>query len=370
MTVTKKKNKGRKIYFICLAIYTVLLIGAAIYGLNIVWDYAEEYETSRPGNAIEAYVAELREKRWVDGIEDAIDQMPHEFQTNAECAELVKEMLSNDITYTRKASAGGSESSSYTLLCNGNKFGEVTFVEDQSKAESSRFGMMPWIVSSESFDFSGLYQPVEITVPSTFTVELNGQELEEQYIIEKDIKLDALEDYYKTCPDLMTKVTYRVENAIGPLEFTVYDEDGNEYVIDETQGDSQFVKPCDDAILARLNDFAQVFSDRYFNYTTGISDPTYGYQRLCTVMKSGSDLDERMKMALDGLSWAHTSSLSIDSVVLNGGINLGDGFYVADFTTQTTTLQPGQGTVVGTHNIRVVVEDSANELRALTLELY
>ena len=367
MDNTRKKNRGRRAYFICLTIYTLALSVAAVFALSIVWNFAEEYEASRPGHAIEAYVKELSENQWVDSIADTLSAMPHEAQSNAECAELVREMLSKDITYTRKAGAGAA---SYALLCNGSEFGRVTLVEDQDYADRVKFGMLPWKVDTEEFDFTGLYSTVEITVPSTFTVELNGYELEEQHIVEKDIKLDVLEDYYDTVPNLPTKVTYRFENAIGELTPTVYDENGEEFLVDAAKDDSQYIVPCSDAVLARLSDFAYEFSDRYFHYITGLTDPVYGYDRLSTVMKLGSDLDERMKRAMDGLSWAHTSSLRIDSVVLNGGINLGDGFYVADVSTQTTTFQPGQGEVVGTHNMKIVVEDSANELRAHSMELY
>lgn len=368
-TVHKKKNLGRKIYFIFLTIYVVLLSAAACYGLKIVWDYAEEYEAARPDYVISAYVDELRQNRWVDSMEDTVKAMSHEMQTNSECADVVKEMLANEITYSRTASDSAG-TASYSLFCDGRKFGVITLVEDEDYADKVKYGMLPWKISEESFDFTGLYSHVEITVPSTFTVELNGNELGEEYIVEENIKMDVLEDYYESCPTLPTKVTYRFENVIGTLNPVVYDENGNEFVIDESRDDSQYIKACDDATMARLNDFAYEFSVRYFEFISGITDPGYGYARLSTVMKSGSDLDDRMKRALDGLSWAHTASLRIDSIELNGGSDLGDGYYLADVTTKTTTLQPGQGEVNGTHNLKIVIQDSANELRALMLELY
>ena len=367
--MSKKKNRGRKIYFVFLSIYTLALIVLAIIGLNYVWDYAAEYETARPENTIKAYVSELQKNKWVDSMRDTIEEMSHEMQTNSECADIVKNMLSGEITYSRTASqlSGGT---SYSLLCDGQKFGVVTVVEDESYADNVKFGMLPWKIAEESFDFTDLYSSVEITVPSTYTVELNGNRLGEEYIVEKDIKFDVLEDYYESCPTLPTKVTYRFENFIGELNPVVYDEEGNEFVIDKSKDDSQYVKSCGDDVLARLDDFAFEFAVRYYEYTSGITDPTYGYQRLLAYMKKGSDLDDRMVRALDGLSWAHTSTLRMDSVVLNGGTDLGDGYYLADITAQTTTLQPGQGEVNGTHNMRVIVQDSANELRAIMLELY
>lgn len=366
----KKKNLGRKIYFVFLFIYTAALIVAACVGLSMVRDYAEEYEATLPAHAIEAYVSEIRENKWRDSMRDAVQAMRHEMQTDSECIATVKQKLSGEIKYSRIANEEGSTGMSYALLCDGSKFGVVSFVNDESYANKSKYGMLPWKIEKESFDFTDLYSNIDITVPATFTVEINGNELGEEYIVEKDIKLDALKAYYETCPNLLTKTRYKVENIVGAVEVVVYDENGDEYVFDESKDDSQYIKPCNEATNVRLKTFAYDFSDRYFNYITGLVDPGYGYQRLLTVMKSGSDLDERMKVAMDGLSWAHTQSLRIDSVELNNAIDLGDNFYLADITTETTTFEPGRGEVNGVQNFRVVVQDSANELRALMLELY
>ena len=366
--MAKKKNRGRKIYFICLSIYTIALCVAAVFGLSLVWEYAEEYEAARPEIVIDAYVNELQQNHWTDGIRDSIKEMPHEMQSDSEMADVIKEMLSGKIKYSRTASVDGGNS--YALYCDGIKFGTVTLVEDESYTDKVKYGMLPWKVATETFDFNSLYTSVEITVPSTYKVEINGNKLGEEYIIEKDIKLDVLKDYYKTVPTLPTKVTYRFENAFGNLAAIVYDENGDVFVVDESRDDSQYIKSCDDGTLARLNDFAYEFSVRYFEYTTGITDPTYGYQRLLAYMKKGSDLDDRMQRAMDGLSWAHTSTLRMDSVELNGATDLGDGYYLADITAKTTTLEPGKGEVNGTQNFKVVVQDSANELRALMIDLY
>ena len=368
--MAKKKDLGRRIYYICLVVYIIALLAASVFGLGIVWGYAEEYELSRPENAIDAYVAELDRNNWMDSMRDVVKEMPHEMQTDAECIEFVKEMLSGEITYNRTATEQGYDGSSYALLCDGKKFGTVTIVEDQSYADKVKYGMLPWMVANESFDFTALYSNFEITVPSTFTVELNGNELGKEYIVEEGIKLDVFEDYYESCPNLPTKVTYRFDNVFGMVKPVVYDENGDEFIIDNSKGDMQYISYCDDAMSARLSDFAYTFSDRYFNYITGIVDPTYGYQRLQTIMKAGSDLDNRMSIALDGLSWAHTQSLTIESVVLNSAINMGDGFYLADISAQTLTFEPGKGEVRATQNFKLMVQDSANELRALMLELY
>jgi len=368
MAKNKKKKNGGKIYAICLAVYTLLLSCAAVVGLSFVWKYAEEYEASRPNNTMDAYVAELSKNFGGEAIEDTVKAMKHEVQSNSECVDIIKELLAGEISYVRKGSEGNTVT--YALRIDGSQFGLVTVAQDESKADDVRFGMLPWIIQKEEFDFTGLYSSVQITVPESYTVELNGHELGTEYIVEREIKYDVLEKYYEIHDALPTKVTYKFDNVFGTLEPVVFNEDGEEVIIDETKDDSQFMTECSDAQIKRIKEFATPFCQRYYEFTTGVYDPSYGYQRLMPYMKLGSDLDERMKLALDGLSWANTTSVRIDSVTVNGGTDLGDGYYIADISAQTTTIEPSRGEVVGVHNMKVLLTDSGSEIRAITLELY
>ena len=368
MAKKKKKKNGGKIYAACLAVYTLLLTGACVFGLSYVWDYAEEYENARPNNVMDSYVAELSQNLGGEAIEDTVKSMKHEVQSNAECVDVIKEMLAGEISYVRNGSTENTVS--YSLRIDGSQFGVVTVMEDETKADDVKFGMLPWVIQKEEFDFSGLYSSVEVTIPENYTVELNGHELGPEYIVEREIKYDVLEKYYEIHDGLPTKVTYRFDNVFGTLEPVIYDDEGEEAVIDETKDDSQFMTECSDAQIKRIKDFATPFCMRYYEFTTGVYDPTYGYQRLMPYMKLGSDLDKRMKLALDGLSWANTTSVRIDSVTVNGGTDLGDGYYIADISAQTTTIEPSRGEVVGVHNMKILLTDSGSEIRAITLELY
>ena len=154
------------------------------------------------------------------------------------------------------------------------------------------------------------------------------------------------------------------------VEKLIKDENGNDFVIDPNKDDSQFIKPCDESELARLSKFAVGFVDRYLTYTSGAVDPSYGYQRLMPYLKLGADLDTRMKEAMDGLSWAHTASVRVNSTVLNNATAIGDGFYICDITANATTFVPGKGEVEDTSNMRVIVVDTNDDIRAISLELY
>ena len=138
MTRTEKRKRSSKIYWACLIIYTVLLIAAAVYGLTTIWAYAEEYELSRPNNTMDEYVATLSENLWGDGIAETVSNMAHEVQSDEEVAEHVKQLLKNGISYVRKGSSDGTNAAVYSLRCNGNEFGTVRLVEDESYSSQAR----------------------------------------------------------------------------------------------------------------------------------------------------------------------------------------------------------------------------------------
>lgn len=366
MAKRKRRKIGAWIYGIFLALYAIVLAAGIYYALSKVWTYAEEYEAARPEPVIEKYVANLRENLWDDTIEETIAGMPHDFQTNEEVLAVVQSLLTDEISYSRVASSGDSSTIIYNLYCGKNLFGQVTLVEDKSHASELSYDMFPWMIGDEEFYFSGLYTSAQITVPAAYSVRLNGIELSDDYIIEEGIHYNVLDDYYEAYPNLPTKVTYRAENLIGHLDFTVYDEDGNETVIDPTQDDSQFIKPVEGELLERFDSFARGFVEKYRKYSAGLYESAYGYSLLLPYVELGSDLDQRLKMAMDGQSWSHTYSVSINYVNLDNAISLGEGYYILEISSEATAYEEGRTSTI-VQNLRVVVSDIGGEVRAIML---
>ena len=125
MSKRKRRKLWAWVYGIFLTIYTLALATAAYYALSKVWAYAEEYEASQPEPVIEAYVEDMRENLWGEGIERTLAAMPHEVQSDEDVAAIVKDMLKNEISYSRKASPG-SDNILYDLRCGDRVFGQVT----------------------------------------------------------------------------------------------------------------------------------------------------------------------------------------------------------------------------------------------------
>lgn len=375
----KKRLLGGLLYTLFLVLWAVLLCYGAWYALSKVWVYAAEYEASRPNHTMDAYVSALSRDLWGKGIEDTVKAMPHPFQSDEEVAQHVREMLSGGISYVRRG-GGGEGRAVYALRCQGREFGSVTLKEQPdyvSPIDTAEFpwtllpwSIRPWQVESESFDFSGLYSSLEVVVPRTCSVYLNGVQLGPEQVTEINIPYDVLRSLYERYDGLPTKVRYHADNIIGSIEPEIRDGNGEVIQIDRTRDDSQFIRACTPEKLERLAQFTAGFVDRYLKFTSGAVDPTAGYQRLSPYLLKGSDLDGRMHDAIDGLTWAHTSSVTVDDARLNGALDLGENFYILDITAAATTYANGKGTVENVSNMRVIVRERNDDIRAITLELY
>lgn len=369
----EKKKKSGRFYFLFLLVYILVVLGVIAFFMTKVWGFAEEYEAARPAHTMDAYVEDLNQNLWNDQVAQAIADMPHEVQSDEECAQVVKDMLSAGISYAR-TTGSGDNSINYALRCGDKVIGKVTLIEDSSLADQVQYGMLPWIVSGAEFDFSGLYSSVEVTVPKSYTVMLNGTTLGSEYIIEDNIQFNLLKDYYSSYPKLPVMVTYRYEHIIGELDPVILDDHGNEVLLDESRGQEQFLNNCSDAELAKLTDFTERFAERYQSYNAGIGDDpaTVYVNRLAGYIMPGSDLEFRMKAAQDGLGWAHTNSINIEYTILNSAVSFGEGVYLCDYSSAFTT-KGINGTQDFENNIKMIVIDKTgdmSDLRVAEMSMY
>ncbi len=377
MAAMNKRRKGllgKFVYTLILLAYMAAIAYVGLTWLTRIHDYAEQYEISRPARAVDAYLEEVNRELWNDGIARAVAAMPHEMQSDEEIKTFVQDKLRSGITAVRKSGVS-EESQTYSLRCSGREIGDMTIVEDhsyQGKVDQSKmpwplvrrflpgileWGITPWKLSEDHYDFTNLYNSVEITVPSTYSVSINGMPLGSEYIVEEGIHYDVYEKYYNDLPTLPTKVTYRFDNAIGTLTPEVRDEEGNIVEVDPAKGDYQFLKPIDPEIRGRLMELMEPFTERYLIFRSGATDSLTALNNLRPYIIPGSDIDNRAQAALDGLSWAHTSSVKITDYTFNTVLPLVNGFYVCYVTAVADTFTAGKGETTDVIDLSVIVYD-------------
>ena len=76
-----------------------------------------------------------------------------------------------------------------------------------------------------------------------------------------------------------------------------------------------------------------------------------------------------MKIAQDGLSWAHTYSIEVESTVLNSVVSFGGGVYLCDYSSEFTTKNVN-GTQNFITNAKIIVIDNNGDLRVEQMDMY
>lgn len=395
--MAKRKKRGSAGYTIFLIVYIIAVFTVAFFVLKKVWVLAEEYENSRISHVIENYIDDLS-RNLDSSFAGTVAAMEHPMQTDEECIAVAKEMLNSGITYERYKSADEGRRVIYRLKCDNGVFGEVELYRDPSKIPDdletldkleklgetdfvqsistlaelfsftkwfTRDELTPWSVGETEFYFEGLYSSIQVTVPKTYPVTLNGHQLGPEYITDDNIHYNVLEKYYEDYSGLPVKVTYVFDRIIGNMEPVIYDDEGNVAVIDSERDDSQFIKPCSDDEMNRLRSFSENFLKYYVGYTSGAykNEVEYGYGHLRPYIKTGSDIDSRMIAAQDGIYYAH-SPATLNSAWLSSAIRLTEGVYICNVGYSANSQTP-RGYEEVSVEMKLIVVDNNGDLRVV-----
>ena len=366
MTKRQKRKIGKVIYWTFLTIYGCLLIAIALILLGDWGKYLQAYESSRSDTVVERYMDNLNSSEWSTTVLESVNNMPHPFQTNEECTEIVNKMLGEKLQYSQAPSTD-PDVVIYNVYCNGNPVGHFQLQQDKSQLPYIDIGLIskvidpvsvcPWAVTGDSFDISGFRftSSVSVTIPENYTVRLNGRQVGREYITQTNIKYDVLEPYYEEFPGLPTKVTYTVNDQIfGTLEPVVYDEKGNVVTIDSEGDDSQFMSECSAAEKEEMTQFANEFIEPYARFT-GTKNLMGNMAELKRFVKPGSDLDNRIQLFVDGgADYMNFYAVEIADKKIDSIYALGGGFYVIN-ATYTTTNYAEYKTVNETVSKRIIV---------------
>ena len=360
------KKKFRYGFLLFTVIYALLILTAGYFALSYLWDFAEAYEMARPYHAIDAYMEELTADYICDRSSELIATIDHHIQSEDACRAVIKDAVSGEITYAKKASECTDEKMVYILRTGNQVIGRVELAPEGEAV----MGFTPWGVSSDRFDFSYLISDtVSTTVPANFHVYVNGAELDETYITKDNIPFSYLEDFYGDY-ELLSIASFTAGPCLGEISLTVADSQNQTVTIDENTDLNQFLDNCTQEEKDALADYMADFIRRYVRFSNSSSDVAKtNYYYLMQDVLEGSPLALRCKEALVGLYYGVSQSYEIRSSQINWTTNIGNDRYLCDVT-YVVAVKEKREYIEQTFNIKLIVVNQEGDLLAETLRNY
>lgn len=366
-----KKQKVKKahwgLFFFFMFLYAAAFLGAAFYGLKYLWNYLDAYEQSRPKLALNAYMENLTDEHIAEMGMAVTEQVDMNLQSEEECRQIILDAISSGVDYAKKSTECTDTRLVYVLRSNGTVIGEFAI----ESGATDEYGFTPWSFAEESFDFSFLVwnDTVSMTVPSDYSVSVNGHVLGSEYIIEDNIRYEEVEAYYEDY-DMPYKVTYEAGPFLGELEMTAADPEGNPVTFDENTDWSQFYLNCTEEESQALTDFTAEFVERYVDFTGSNKNTRYGtYNKLIEYVVADSDLASRLKAAIEGLQFGQSQGDEVVSITTHLQLNLGDGKYMCDVTYEVDTTGK-EGVVRTTTSAKLTIVETDDGLKLESMSIY
>ena len=208
-----------RIYFGLLAVCAVALV----IGLITLSGVMREYEETRPVHSAEAALDIVNQRDWaaIHELDEGAKKLKHE--TTEQYAQYLSELTDGkEFTLKSILSIDDSEQK-YSILADGQKFAELTL---EHSGETTKHNFEKWQL--KSLDIQAFRSnEYTVTVPSDSTVQVGGQALGPDDILETGIATEA----DGNLPDGVTAPTltkYGIYMSIGePEDIAVTDAKGN-----------------------------------------------------------------------------------------------------------------------------------------------
>ncbi len=346
-----------------LLTYAVFFLSISVIGLIVLFRFLDEYERTRPERAVEQYMAAFDIEHLKDAEKDFLLSLDTNIQPSDVSFKIIRSFLEPGVREVKDPANSTDDKISYVLKCEDSVIGSF----ELRQAEAAAFGLKPWYVSREDFDFSFLLKeaPAPITVPTDYSVYCNGFLLDDSYLVKNNIKFDYLKDYYDMGYTLPYLCTYQIGEYLSEIEVEVRDETG---AVTETYNDNvqeeYLQRCCDEAKKAEITSFINDFIDKYVAFT-GSSKWNYteNYNALESFMLKGSDLQIRTYNTIDSLVFGTYRNNVITEIDIRKILDLGNGQYMCDLTYFVDCW--GTMGFVNTENIiRLIVQDTDGGIKA------
>lgn len=366
----RKKNKRGSAHTFTLGMVLYALIFAAVgaVGLRFFWSFIDEYEKSRPNNAMDQYIQSLDDEHFKNLSAGFVATLDHKVQSEEESyACILSAVNGGELSYAKKSAESTEESLVYIITLDGSKLGRVVL----TKEDDPTFGFSPWTVSGEEMDFSWLLSEKNVTVPESWTVSCNGNVLDSSYLTGEETPYAMLEEFYDEDFSLPAMVSYHVDNFVGDISFSLSNEAGETVELADGEIDELlFTDNCTDKEKSEIKTIVDDFITNYVLFMSSANGFVWSnYSAVMQYVVPDSDLALRLAEAVEGQTYASSRGDDIVSIDLNNCMDLDGVNYYADVTYIVDTT--GQkGVVQTTTNLKLIISETDSGLKVAAIASY
>ena len=306
------KTKQKHSFWKGLLIYICVMLALICVGFFLFWNFMSAFEASQTDGVVNQYLKhdiQTSLRSAVANYAAAEEETTGAFQTEEDISAALTETLSNGTLSCRKAiGTYTSEQPVYTVRLDKTEIGTLRLAPGSHRLLS--FGFDTWEVSDTAFDFSKLGKNVTVTAPKDLVLTLNGTELTDKYITGTGLYPD-LEPYADSLPtDSGSTVTYSVGTLFTEPEVSVV-SNGSRCTIENENGAVSVVNQCPAGLETQLTEYSKNFVQTYLAFTSNASGNSGAVQ---AYMIPGSPLSQRITASLDGMSWVHGVTATVEDL--------------------------------------------------------
>lgn len=272
MAAEKKKKKVPRFVkglLIYVAVFAVMIVALFV----VFWKFIGAYEQAMPYNYMEKEFLNFNK----DKIDELIDfdnvKVAKEFVSKDYVTEHIKGLITEDLEYI-EALENTDKNPVYLLKSGDKNIAKVYFEEDGE----GKFGFTKWKL--KNYDFTEALpetHSIEITTLAGSKVYLDGVEVPQDYIVEKDIPVkekEKLEKYMEVTPSY---VKYRIEGIVGEKEVKSVDVNGREMPGQVTENSYSFDWANNDTLQSEVGTYVETVNELYAKFFANNGWDLYNY---------------------------------------------------------------------------------------------
>lgn len=347
-----------------MLIYALIFLAADIVGMRVLRNVLVDYEQARPQKVIESYVLNFDRGNISSGASDFLDSLDENLHSRDESIDIIMSSL-GEISYKKNSAASTQDRIEYIILSNGASIGTAAFAKEAS--ENNYFGA--WSLESQSFAFDELKSSASAIIPDDWSLVCGEYIIPRENIIHTGIKYNDLDEFYADNTLIMpTRSEYFVDGFIGRIKLNSKTPDGMIVEIsDNGISEEDVLDNCTEEEKTQILDFLNGYFEAYIRLYSSSGDARIGnFAKLDAFLVNGGELEKRLRSALDGLYWSHSTHDELKNMEANRLIRLENGYYIADIT-NTVDTHSGIGTVTQSLRYKMLIIRTDNGLKAAAM---